>query len=158
MSNTDEIADPAVQAFLEFSGATDIPEIQSNFISLCREIELDPWQYDDFYSSFKSKLQQWRCKALWQLLDIRVALPEYCNQSVCKGKRVLIIGAGPVGLRVAIEAALLGAEVDLVEKRSTFARNNVLHLWPFLMDDLRALGAKKFYGKFCAGAIDHIST
>lgn len=37
------------------------------------------------------------------------------------------------------------------------SRNNVLHLWPFVIEDLRALGAKKFFGKFCAGAIDHIS-
>ena len=36
-------------------------------------------------------------------------------------------------------------------------RNNVLHLWPFTIEDLKQLGAKKFYGKFCAGAIDHIS-
>lgn len=37
------------------------------------------------------------------------------------------------------------------------SRNNVLHLWPFVIEDLRALGAKKFFGRFCAGAIDHIS-
>lgn len=45
----------------------------------------------------------------------------------------------------------------LLEKRDAFSRNNVLHLWPFAIQDLRGLGAKKFYGKFCAGAIDHIS-
>lgn len=45
----------------------------------------------------------------------------------------------------------------LLEKRDAFSRNNVLHLWPFTIQDLRGLGAKKFYGKFCAGAIDHIS-
>lgn len=45
----------------------------------------------------------------------------------------------------------------VVEKRDRISRNNVLHLWPFVIDDLRLLGAKKFFGKFCAGAIDHIS-
>lgn len=45
----------------------------------------------------------------------------------------------------------------VVEKRDRFSRNNVLHLWPFVIEDLRALGAKKFFGKFCAGAIDHCS-
>lgn len=45
----------------------------------------------------------------------------------------------------------------VVEKRDRMSRNNVLHLWPFVIEDLRALGAKKFFGKFCAGAIDHIS-
>lgn len=70
---------------------------------------------------------------------------------------MLIIGAGPCGLRAAIEAQLLGAKVVVVEKRDRISRNNVLHLWPFVIQDLRSLGAKKFFGKFCAGSIDHIS-
>ena len=148
--------DPALNKFIQFSEASDLPEIQSCFSSLCQLIDIDPHIHDNFYSIFKLKLQQWKCRALWQLLDTRAAMPEYCNQAACKGKRVLIIGAGPVGLRTAIEAVLLGAEVDVVEKRTSFSRNNVLHLWPFLIDDLRALGAKKFYGKLCAGAIDHV--
>lgn len=45
----------------------------------------------------------------------------------------------------------------VVEKRDRISRNNVLHLWPFVIQDLRMLGAKKFFGKFCAGSIDHIS-
>lgn len=73
------------------------------------------------------------------------------------GQRVLVIGAGPCGLRTAIEAQLLGAKVVVIEKRDRFSRNNVLHLWPYNIHDLRGLGAKKFCGKFCAGAIDHIS-
>ena len=60
-------------------------------------------------------------------------------------------------MRTAIELALLGAKVVVIEKRDSFARNNVLHLWPFTIQDLRGLGAKKFYGKFCAGSINHIS-
>ena len=50
-----------------------------------------------------------------------------------------------------------GAKVVVLEKRDRFSRNNVLHLWPYNIHDLRGLGAKKFYGKFCAGSIDHIS-
>ncbi|KAJ0056225.1 hypothetical protein NL108_004512, partial [Boleophthalmus pectinirostris] len=69
----------------------------------------------------------------------------------------LIIGGGPCGLRTAIELALMGAKAVVIEKRDSFSRHNVLHLWPFTIHDLRGLGAKKFYGKFCAGAIDHIS-
>lgn len=45
----------------------------------------------------------------------------------------------------------------VIEKRDRLSRNNVLHLWPFVIEDLRMLGAKKFFGKFCAGSIDHIS-
>lgn len=70
---------------------------------------------------------------------------------------MLVIGGGPCGLRTAIECQLLGAKVVVLEKRDRMSRNNVLHLWPFVIQDLRALGAKKFFGKFCAGSIDHIS-
>ena len=45
----------------------------------------------------------------------------------------------------------------MVEKRDRFSRNNVLHLWPYNIHDLRGLAAKKFCGKFCAGSIDHVS-
>ncbi|XP_064011818.1 F-actin-monooxygenase MICAL3 isoform X10 [Pogoniulus pusillus] len=74
-----------------------------------------------------------------------------------KNEKCLIIGAGPCGLRTAIDLSFLGAKVVVIEKRDAFSRNNVLHLWPFTIHDLRGLGAKKFYGKFCAGSIDHIS-
>lgn len=30
----------------------------------------------------------------------------------------------------------------VIEKRDKLSRNNVLHLWPFVITDLRALGAK----------------
>jgi len=83
-------------------------------------------------------------------IKINVVIVYVCPQ-------VLVIGAGPTGLRVAIETALLGARVVIVEKRDSFSRNNVLHLWPHTIHDLKALGAKKFFGKFCAGVIDHIS-
>ena len=51
----------------------------------------------------------------------------------------------------------MGGKSVIVEKRERFSRNNVLHLWPYLIHDLKAFGAKKFFGKFCAGSIDHIS-
>ena len=53
--------------------------------------------------------------------------------------------------------AFLGASVTVIDSRKEFSRNNVLHLWPFCIQDLKALGAKSFYGKFCSGAIDHCS-
>uniref|UniRef100_A0A6G1SNX6 Protein-methionine sulfoxide oxidase mical3a n=1 Tax=Aceria tosichella TaxID=561515 RepID=A0A6G1SNX6_9ACAR len=82
----------------------------------------------------------------------------YANNNALKNYKCLIIGSGPAGLRTAIELQLLGSDkVVIVEKRGRFSRNNVLHLWPFVIDDLKSLGAKKFYGKFCAGSIDHIS-
>ena len=71
--------------------------------------------------------------------------------------QVLIIGAGPCGLRAAIDAAFLGARVSVIEMRQHVTRNNCLHLWPFVIDDLKKIGIKIFHPKFCSGGIDHIS-
>ena len=45
----------------------------------------------------------------------------------------------------------------MVERRPKFTRNNVLKLWKFLVQDLKSLGAKKFFGKFSIGAINHVN-
>ncbi|XP_054475155.1 protein-methionine sulfoxide oxidase mical3a isoform X6 [Anoplopoma fimbria] len=127
------------------------------FQELCDHLELKPCEYRVFYHKLKSRLNYWKAKALWAKLDKRACQKEYKKGRVCANSKCLIIGAGPCGLRTAIELGFLGAKVVLLEKRDAFSRNNVLHLWPFTIQDLRGLGAKKFYGKFCAGAIDHIS-
>ncbi|KAL0962679.1 hypothetical protein UPYG_G00343890 [Umbra pygmaea] len=110
-----------------------------------------------FYHTLKERLSYWKANALWAKLDKRAAHHEYGKGRVCANTTCVIIGAGPCGLRTAVELGFLGARVVLLEKRDAFSRNNVLHLWPFTIHDLRGLGAKKFYGKFCGGAIDHIS-
>ncbi|KAK7129855.1 hypothetical protein R3I93_019487 [Phoxinus phoxinus] len=127
------------------------------FQELCEELKLHPVGQPQFYHNLRSRLHYWKAKALWAKLDKRASQKEYMRGHACTSTTCLIIGAGPCGLRTAIELGFLGARVVLVEKRDAFSRNNVLHLWPFTIQDLRGLGAKKFYGKFCAGAIDHIS-
>ena len=67
------------------------------------------------------------------------------------------MGAGPCGARYAIETQLLGGRATVIEKRTSFTRNNVLHLWPFVIEDLKALGTKQFFPKFCTGSMNHIS-
>lgn len=143
--------------FNQFVESVDLVQIVDNFRKLCNEIGVNPDSCEKVYSSLKHELTNWKCRDIWNILDKRAGLPEYGNQTACKGMSVLIVGAGPVGLRAAIESAMLGAQVDLVEKRASFSRNNVLHLWPFLITDLTNLGAKKFHGKFCTGSINHIS-
>jgi 2-polyprenyl-6-methoxyphenol hydroxylase-like FAD-dependent oxidoreductase len=41
---------------------------------------------------------------------------------VLPGHRACVVGAGPVGLRCAVELALVGADVTLVEQRRAFTR------------------------------------
>ena len=59
----------------------------------------------------------------------------------CTGLACVVIGAGPVGLRAAIGMAFLGAAVHVVEKRNSFGRHNILHLWDWVVQDLIGLGA-----------------
>ncbi|KAI5623875.1 protein-methionine sulfoxide oxidase mical3a isoform X4 [Silurus asotus] len=143
--------------FDRFVQATTCKGTLKAFQELCDFLELKPSEYRVFYHKLKSKLNYWKAKALWAKLDKRASHKEYKKGRACTNSKCLIIGAGPCGLRTAIELAFMGAKVVLLEKRDAFSRNNVLHLWPFTIHDLRGLGAKKFYGKFCAGSIDHIS-
>ncbi|XP_008248371.1 F-actin-monooxygenase MICAL3 isoform X29 [Oryctolagus cuniculus] len=143
--------------FDRFVQATTCKGTLKAFQELCDHLELKPKDYRSFYHRLKSKLNYWKAKALWAKLDKRGSHKDYKKGKACTNTKCLIIGAGPCGLRTAIDLSLLGAKVVVIEKRDAFSRNNVLHLWPFTIHDLRGLGAKKFYGKFCAGAIDHIS-
>ncbi|KAM7003564.1 F-actin-monooxygenase mical2b isoform 2-T2 [Tautogolabrus adspersus] len=153
----DERTAQASVLFENFVQASTCKGTLQAFSILCRQLELDPLDYSNFYSSLKAAVSTWKVKALWTKLDKRAQQKVYNQNKACKDTRCLIIGGGPCGLRTAIELALLGCKVIVIEKRDSFSRNNVLHLWPFTIHDLRGLGAKKFYGKFCAGSIDHIS-
>ncbi|KAL7406421.1 hypothetical protein ABVT39_019476 [Epinephelus coioides] len=157
MGETEEESDNVGKLFDNFVQASTCKGTLQAFNVLCRKLDLDPADNDTFYSSLKAKVTYWKAKALWSKLDKRMSHKEYKKGQACVGTKCLIIGGGPCGLRTAIELALMGAKVVVIEKRDSFSRNNVLHLWPYTIHDLRGLGAKKFYGKFCAGAIDHIS-
>ncbi|XP_026221434.1 protein-methionine sulfoxide oxidase mical2b isoform X5 [Anabas testudineus] len=153
----DERTAQACQLFENFVQASTCKGTLQAFSILCRQLELDPLDHSNFYNLLKAAVSTWKVKALWTKLDKRAQHKVYDQNKACQGTRCLIIGGGPCGLRTAIELTLLGCKVVVIEKRHTFSRNNVLHLWPFTIHDLRGLGAKKFYGKFCAGSLDHIS-
>uniref|UniRef100_A0A670ZFV2 Molecule interacting with CasL protein 1 n=1 Tax=Pseudonaja textilis TaxID=8673 RepID=A0A670ZFV2_PSETE len=143
--------------FDAFLHAKQCKEVLSRFEELCSYLNLEHTGQIHFYHKLKSSLNYWSAKALWTKLDKKAGHRDYDQGRACSNTKCLIIGSGPCGLRSAIELAFLGAHVVVVEKRDNFSRNNVLHLWPFTIQDLRALGAKKFYGRFCTGSLDHIS-
>ncbi|KAL6119427.1 mical1 [Pungitius sinensis] len=148
---------PSHQTFDLFVQAQSCKDVKQHFAALCRQLDINPKDFRSFYIKLKQRLNYWKAKALWTKLDKRASHPDYNQGKACTKNKCLVLGAGPCGLRTAIELALLGAQVVLLEKRESFSRNNVLHLWPFTIYDLRGLGAKKFYGRFCTGALDHIS-
>ena len=147
----------AAEMFDHFCSASTMRQVLGLHRNMCDTIGIRPGPINEFYPKLKEKVKNWKAQALWKKFDARASHRVYNKGAAASGTRVLVIGAGPCGLRTAIEAQLLGAKVVVCEKRDRISRNNVLHLWPFVITDLRALGAKKFYGKFCAGSIDHIS-
>ncbi|VDO34348.1 unnamed protein product [Onchocerca flexuosa] len=147
----------ANRLFDAFVAATSFTKIQQLFTQLCALLDIDPCDNFNVFRRLKTELNDWRAQKLWSLLEKRAEQKEYCHQKACERLSILVIGAGPCGLRSAIECAFLGAYVVLVEQRDCFSRNNVLHIWPFVIQDLKNLGIKIFYPKFCRGSIDHIS-
>ncbi|XP_065325528.1 protein-methionine sulfoxide oxidase mical3b isoform X8 [Pelmatolapia mariae] len=148
----------AQELFDEFVSASTCRATLRSFSQLCEHLQLDPSTAErPLYRPIKCRLNYWRANGLWAKLDRRGAQEEYQRARACSDVTCVIIGAGPCGLRTAVELSFMGARVVLLEKRDSFSRNNVLHLWPFTIHDLRGLGAKKVYGRFCAGSIDHIS-
>ena len=151
--------DAAVNAFVEFFDATDIESAREAFERSCAEVDLTPYgSINDFYRKYKIALKEhvpYRYRDIWKILDKKATQKPY-QGGVAEGQNVLVIGAGPCGLRTAIETQLLGANTVIIERRNAFTRNNVLKLWKFLIEDLKSLGAKKLYGMFCAGNINHV--
>uniref|UniRef100_A0A4W3H4Y4 Calponin-homology (CH) domain-containing protein n=1 Tax=Callorhinchus milii TaxID=7868 RepID=A0A4W3H4Y4_CALMI len=157
MEQRSEMENQAHVLFHKFLQGKKCTETLNAFRELCTELQLDHTDFQHLYQKLKGSLNYWKAKALWTKLDKRASHSDYGQGQACSGTKCLVLGAGPCGLRTAIELAFLGAKVILIEKRDTFSRNNVLHLWPFTIHDLKTLGAKKFYGKFCSGCLDHIS-
>ncbi|XP_061618603.1 protein-methionine sulfoxide oxidase mical3b-like isoform X8 [Phyllopteryx taeniolatus] len=161
---TESHPEKAQELFDEFVSASTCRAALRSFSQLCEHLDLvpDPDRGGGggeqlLYRSIERRLSYWKANALWAKLDRRASQQEYLQNRACRNTTCAVIGAGPCGLRAAVELSFLGARVVVLEKRDSFSRNNVLHLWPFTIHDLRGLGAKKFYGKFCAGSIDHIS-
>ncbi|OWZ09213.1 MICAL (molecule Interacting with CasL)-like protein [Phytophthora megakarya] len=165
VDNANVKAGPGVlNAFKAFDAAQNLIECLSSFNKLLTECGLsgikvdEPWRvYNHIKSAVYSKLG-FRHKQLFKLLDARFNMDVYKRKPAAK-KRICIIGAGPVGLRAAVETALLGGQVVVLEKRKHFSRENILHLWPWVVQDLTALGAKVFFPSFChSTAYFHVGT
>jgi hypothetical protein len=71
------------------------------------------------YQVIKEKTEYWKANELWKCYDKRLNMKDYSKNSpqFNKDLHILIIGCGPVGLRLAIECAFLGAKCTIIEKR-----------------------------------------
>ncbi|KRZ66841.1 Protein-methionine sulfoxide oxidase MICAL2 [Trichinella papuae] len=144
----------AMKMFIEASSLKTALVAYGQLISLCKANRSDNYK---FYKSIRDEFNWWKVKQLWEMLDKRFTKSEYLNQQAGKDLRVLVAGAGPCGLRLAIECAFLGAKVIVLENREAFVRNSLLHLWPCAKEDLKNLGARILYPKFSVGSTTHMS-
>lgn len=100
-----------------------------------------------------------RLRKLFRELDIRVNSQTLQTiEKRNKQKKVFICGAGPVGLRAAIENLINGHFVTIVEKRDDFSRLNVIKTWPVTLDDLFQLGMSVYLPNFKTNGVSHCGT
>ena len=142
--------------------STDLEEILAVFSQIKTNLGFSdqPGTFNEVFSKVEENLSSripHRFSELGRLIKQRSTNKEYGDNKAASGLRVLIIGGGPCGLRLAIETQLLGARTTVIESRQSLDRNNVVKLWTFVMEDLRSLGAKKLYPQFGNGSVDHVS-
>ena len=146
-------ASPAsVAAFSDFAGALAVDDTNRAFLELLSSVGVEPPGSSPSSSQSlgilrslcgaRERLPQ-RLAALVAALEKRAAMPQYDGGEGGAGLRASILGAGPVGLRCAVELALLGWQVSVLEGRVGWSRLNVLHLWSWVEADLGELGVKQ---------------
>ena len=71
------------------------------------------------YKIIKEKTNYWKANELWSMYEKRASHKDYSIKMSCfrRDLHVLIIGCGPVGLRLSIECAFLGVKCTIIEKR-----------------------------------------
>ena len=140
----------------------DMKEVLELFDKMKHVLEIDP-RFTTFTAFFPALLEKVngrlpdKSASLLRSLESAAAKSAYEENKVGEGKVAVVLGAGPCGLRLAMELQMLGARTIVVEKREQMTRNNVLRLWPFIMEDLKRLGVRKLYPQLEHGSINHIS-
>ena len=147
-----------VENFQNFYNATSFADANASFSKVLSSLELKPGPFHKFFPKLKGLLVQqlpYKYNRIWEDLEKRSKLSVY-GKGIAKSYNVLVIGAGPCGLRTAIETQFLGAQTVVAEKREDFTRNNILKLWKFVVEDLKMIGVRNVLNKFCTGSVNHI--
>lgn len=71
-----------------FVQAQSCKDVKQHFAELCRQLELNPKDFRNFYSKLKERLNYWRAKALWAKLDKRASHQDYQQGKVCTRNKV----------------------------------------------------------------------
>lgn len=88
MGETEEERDNVGKLFENFVQASTCKGTLQAFNVLCRQLDLNPTDNSNFYSSLKAKVTSWKAKALWSKLDKRICHKEYKKGQACVGSNV----------------------------------------------------------------------
>ena len=146
------------ESFQNFYEATNFSQANESFSKVLSALEMKPGPFHTFFPKLKQLLLHqlpYKYQAIWNVIEKKSKLNVY-GKGIAKSYSVLVVGAGPCGLRTAIETQFLGAQTLVVEKREDFTRNNILKLWKFVVEDLKMLGIKSVLRQFCTGSVNHI--
>jgi len=133
------------------------------------------YPYEKLQGVLKDGVNNWKWPRMWQRLDeVERRGPAYREEEELNFKqpnknpniasqRVLVVGGGPIGSRMAIELSMGGHQVMQVEKRREIHgpdgelkqlgftnRINRPHMWPFVRNDLLKLNGKDFMSQKAA--------
>lgn len=128
----------AFQSFLDASDLRQLLDAHAHLIDIAQSAdagERDPSRFD-LIQERVAPLLSFRQKSILRTLAERRkvvarALEAAGDRPASHGRqlRVVVVGAGPCGLRTALELAMMGHRVCVLEKRGSYTRHNVLHLW-----------------------------
>jgi len=145
------------QLFADFVQCDRADETVTCFTTLLRALSLTEgkWSFDMLRAAAEPALP-FSQRKIFSLLAERRARVAHLRQQ--DRPPLLVAGAGPVGLRSAVEAALLGFPTTIVERRTQVSRHNIIKTWQHTVDDFVGLGAQVFFPGLRAHDVPHLAT
>ena len=147
----------ALEAFQQFYESNEAVDILKSFDNICESLDIHPGRFENFFPGLKRALEDrvpYRNKQIFRSLERKASSRFYGGEA--KVLKVMVVGAGPCGLRTALESQLLGARTIVVEGRDAFDRNNVVHLPKFVIEDLKKIGIQKNDYLLSLGNVHHM--
>ncbi|KAJ3021544.1 hypothetical protein HKX48_008306 [Thoreauomyces humboldtii] len=149
-------------AFMEARDAFDTIDafetLLSDHVPAARVEGRNPLAFYDVLKAAVAPSLPYRQKTLFTVLDAKRAASVSMRPKGFTAKRFLISGAGPCGLRSAVESAVLGHNVTIIELRKDFSRHNIIKTWRTTIQDLTCLGLGQFMPQFQPHGHSHLET
>lgn len=84
-----EAVNPSHATFDLFVQAQRCKDVREHFAELCKQLDVNPRDFRNFYRTLKEKLNYWKAKALWTKLDKRASHSDYQQGKACTKNKVM---------------------------------------------------------------------